>query len=99
MTSSVSALPASGSATTATRETQAKDPLGQDAFLKLLVAQLQNQDPLNPMDGMNFVSQLAQFTQLETLLGMRGDLRDLVDLASPPPAQEGDATTAPTQEA
>ncbi|BBJ27558.1 flagellar hook assembly protein FlgD [Athalassotoga saccharophila] len=39
--------------------------LGESAFLKLLVTQLQNQDPLNPMDNTQFVSQLAQFTALE----------------------------------
>lgn len=36
-----------------------------DTFLKLLVTQLQNQDPLNPMDGTQFTSQIAQFSQLE----------------------------------
>lgn len=36
-----------------------------DTFLKLLVSQLKNQDPLNPMDGTQFTSQIAQFSQLE----------------------------------
>ncbi len=40
---------------------------GQDMFLKLLVTQLQNQDPLDPMDNTEFVAQLAQFRQLEAL--------------------------------
>ncbi len=39
--------------------------LGENAFLQLLVTQLQNQDPLNPMDNTQFVSELAQFTALE----------------------------------
>lgn len=39
--------------------------LGQDAFLKLLMAQLSNQDPLNPTDGTEFVTQLAQFSLVE----------------------------------
>ncbi|MCP5405112.1 MAG: hypothetical protein H6922_02685 [Pseudomonadaceae bacterium] len=39
--------------------------VGFDTFLKLLVTQLQNQDPLNPMEGTEFTSQIAQFSQLE----------------------------------
>src|SRR5438270_882992 len=46
----------------------------EDTFLKLLVAQLQNQDPLQPQDGTQFVSQLAQFSGLEQNLAMRSDL-------------------------
>lgn len=37
----------------------------KDEFLRLLVAQMQNQDPLNPQDGAEFVAQLAQFANLE----------------------------------
>jgi len=39
--------------------------INQDQFLQLLVAQLQNQDPLTPTDSTSFITQLAQFTQLE----------------------------------
>jgi flagellar basal-body rod modification protein FlgD len=46
----------------------------EDTFLKLLVAQLQNQDPLQPQDGTQFVSQLAQFSNLEQNLAMRSDM-------------------------
>jgi flagellar basal-body rod modification protein FlgD len=45
-----------------------KDPnqaLGQDQFLALLIAQLKNQDPLNPVDNGQFITQLAQFSQLQ----------------------------------
>lgn len=41
--------------------------MGKDAFLKLLVTQMQNQDPLNPMEGVEFTEQLAQFTEVEQL--------------------------------
>jgi len=41
------------------------DKTQQDEFLRLLVAQMQNQDPLNPQDGAEFVAQLAQFTNIE----------------------------------
>ena len=42
-------------------------PLGKDEFLKLLIAQLQNQDPMNPMQGDQMASELAQFSSLEQL--------------------------------
>ncbi len=43
-------------------------------FLQLLVAQLKNQDPTNPADGTQFVTQLAQFSTLEQSTQMRQDL-------------------------
>ncbi len=43
----------------------ATQTLGQDAFLKLLMAQLSNQDPLNPVQGTEFVTQLSQFSLVE----------------------------------
>ncbi len=43
----------------------ASQQLGQTDFLKLLVTQLQNQDPLKPVDNQDFIAQLAQFSQLE----------------------------------
>ncbi len=43
------------------------DQFGQETFLKLLVAQLRYQDPMNPQNGAEFLSQTAQFTQLEKL--------------------------------
>jgi flagellar basal-body rod modification protein FlgD len=46
----------------------------EDEFLQLLVAQLQNQDPMNPTDSTQFVSELAQFSELEQVIGIRGDI-------------------------
>ena len=46
----------------------------KEMFLQLLVAQIKNQDPLQPMDSTQFVSQLAQFSQLEQVIGIRQDI-------------------------
>jgi len=50
-------------------EAQTRKP-GREEFLNLLVAQLQHQDPLQPMDGTEFVTQLAQFSSVEQLVGI-----------------------------
>jgi flagellar basal-body rod modification protein FlgD len=46
----------------------------QQQFLQLFVAQLKNQDPLNPADGTEFLSQLAQFSELEQMIAIRQDV-------------------------
>jgi flagellar basal-body rod modification protein FlgD len=58
------------------------ETLGKDAFLSLLVTQLQHQDPLDPQDNSEFLAQLAQFTSLESLQQIKDDmaaLRGLVE--------------------
>jgi flagellar basal-body rod modification protein FlgD len=58
--------------------TQTKNAImGKDDFLKMLIAQLKNQDPLNPLDGSNFAAQLAQFSSLEQLQNMNTKLQTL----------------------
>src|SRR5690242_12136035 len=47
----------------------------ENTFLQLLVAQIKNQDPLQPADSIQFLSQLAQFSQLEQLIGIRQELQ------------------------
>lgn len=56
---------------TVTSSTVAAD---KNMFLQLLVAQLRNQDPMNPMDSSAFVTQLAQFQQLESTVNMSQDI-------------------------
>ena len=48
--------------------------VNENMFLQLLVAQLQNQDPLNPPDGTQFVTQLAQFQTLEQQINTGQDI-------------------------
>jgi flagellar basal-body rod modification protein FlgD len=52
--------------------------LGKDDFLKILMTQIQNQDPTNPMEDREFISQLAQFSSLEQMMNMSGAIQDLV---------------------
>jgi flagellar basal-body rod modification protein FlgD len=50
--------------------------MGKDEFLKMLVAQLKNQDPLNPMDGKDMAAQLAQFSTVEQLISMNKSMEE-----------------------
>ena len=54
-----------------------KNSMGKDDFLKLFVAQLQHQDPLNPKDGSEMASQLAQFNSLEQMMNMNKALEHI----------------------
>lgn len=57
----------STSTTSNTTTKKTDNALGKDEFLKLLVTQLQNQDPLKPMDDTAFIAQMAQFSSLEQM--------------------------------
>ncbi len=59
---------------TTTPSTGPTNQLGKDDFLRLLVTQLQNQDPMNPLQGTEFVSQLAQFSSLEQMTNINSTL-------------------------
>lgn len=55
-----------------------KNTLGKDDFLKLFIAQMQNQDPLNPSDSTQMASQMAQFNSLEQMMNVNTTLDQLV---------------------
>jgi len=63
----------SAAAATTTTDPNAQ-PMDRQAFLKLLVAQLSHQDPLNPMQGTEFVSQLSQFAIVEQAIAQSAKL-------------------------
>ncbi len=62
---------------TSSAATSSINALGKDDFLLLLVTQLQNQDPLNPNDPMEFTTQLAQFSTLEQMFAVNSQLQNL----------------------
>ncbi|MCG7376927.1 flagellar hook assembly protein FlgD [Paenibacillus sp. ACRSA] len=51
--------------------------LGKDQFLKILITQLQNQDPMQPMEDKEFIAQMAQFSSVEQLVNISSQLKTL----------------------
>ena len=90
---SSTSLPATNT-TPATNDNATNGLATENTFLKLLVAQLKNQDPLNPQDGTQFVAQLAQFSGLEQTIQIRQDL-DSIKTKLDTTAPSGTTTTQP----
>ena len=72
----------------------------ESTFLNLLVAQLQNQDPTNPVDGTTFVTQLAEFNNVQQSLAIRQDMDAVSDkylgTTTPPSDQTSSSTSGTT---
>ncbi len=64
---------------TAPKPATSNTELGQNAFLKLMIAQLKNQDPMKPQDPSQFMSQLAQFSQVTSTQNMEKSIQTLSD--------------------
>ena len=62
----------------ALRETNSE--LGKEAFLKILIAQLSNQDPLDPLKDKDFIAQMAQFSTLEQMTNMNTTMESLTTM-------------------
>ncbi len=68
----------------------------ESTFLQLLVAQIQNQDPMNPTDSIQFVGQLVSFSQLEQLLSINQNMQTLVKDVNPPSTPSTPSSTSGT---
>jgi flagellar basal-body rod modification protein FlgD len=85
------------SSTNSSSSASATSSLTSEAtFLKLLIAQIQNQDPLNPTDSIQFVGQLVQYSELEQLMGINQGVQSL-DGAVSPTSTSGSSPSASTK--
>jgi flagellar basal-body rod modification protein FlgD len=98
MDSVSSTLPIESAQTTSGVQAQAKPNDKQNEFLLLLVAQLKGQNPLNPIEGSEFVAQLAQFSSLEELTKIRTSMDEVQKVLSQSAAASA-ATAAANQTA
>ncbi len=85
-------------------ESENDDELGRDVFLQLLTTQLQNQNPLEPQENSEFVAQLAQFTQVESLDELSNNFSDftgsfLSNQALAASSLVGTSVTVPSEQA
>ena len=60
-------------------QNKARDTLGQEEFLTLMTAQLQNQDPMEPMDNGDFIAQMAQFSTVTGITDMANSMKAMAD--------------------
>ena len=84
----------SASDTSTTSAGSATDSLANEStFLQLLVTQLKNQDPTQPMDSTAFLGELAQFSQLEQLVSINQDLTNGIPVTNATPSTSTSGTT------
>jgi flagellar basal-body rod modification protein FlgD len=95
-----------GTSTSGTAKSQTLNELGPNAFITLLTAQLQAQDPLSPLDPNQMVSELTSMNTLQEIIQIRQDLDNLAAASqsssgnggtgSPPPTGSSSAISSPT---
>ncbi len=68
----------------------------ESTFLKLLVAQIEHQDPTNPTDPVQFVGQLTQYSELEQLMQINGEIKTITPAAASPTDNNASSTTNPS---
>ncbi|AQQ54127.1 flagellar hook capping FlgD N-terminal domain-containing protein [Planococcus lenghuensis] len=81
---SAATMPAAGSRQPA----QSASALGKDAFLQILVTQMKNQNPLEPLKDTEFIGQMAQFSSLEQLTNLNQTMNRSVEIAGKPSLME-----------
>jgi flagellar basal-body rod modification protein FlgD len=85
------------STSTSSSASSLTDPMASEqTFLQLLVAQLENQDPTQPQDSLQFVSELAQFSSLEQEVEMRTDLDSINTVLTAESNQNSSTNSTPT---
>lgn len=67
--------------------------MGKDQFVQLLVTEMKNQDPMNPMDGKDLAAQLAQFSSVEQLMNINTKLDNFAALFAPTTPTSGPSST------
>lgn len=80
--SAASATSGQAGSATAQTDVKGKGAMGQSEFLKLLVTQMKNQDPTNPMDNQQLTAQMAQFSSLEQLMNINTGLTNLLSASN-----------------
>ena len=97
VTQNMSAADAGAGASSGTSAAAAAPPVTESMFLQLLVAQLQNQDPTNPADSTQFVTQLAQFQTMEQSMNQGTDISSILQDLNQIVASLPSSTTTPTK--